>query len=106
MSTKSIDTTKLRRIQTYEYRVLYPDFSRVLDLVAGRVNLVIEIKPTKAVELTCSQVWEELKHYKRQLLYRIFRPESRTLVGKKPSRSDTRTTLRLLRAPQTYGTRL
>ena len=69
-----IDTSKLEEYKLMNTEYSIPTFSRVLDLVAGRVNLVIEIKPTKAVELTCSQVWEELKHYKGNYCIESFDP--------------------------------
>ncbi|MDE7078836.1 MAG: hypothetical protein K2O95_01810 [Clostridia bacterium] len=69
-----VDTSRLEEYKLMNTQYSIPTFSEVLDLVAGQVNLVIEIKPTKTVDLTCSQVWEELKKYKGNYCIESFDP--------------------------------
>ncbi|MDE5548990.1 MAG: hypothetical protein K2J13_01925 [Clostridia bacterium] len=70
----NIDTSRLDEYKLLNTDYSIPTFSQVLDTVAGRANLVIEIKPTKAVEETCSQVWEEVRNYKGNYCIESFDP--------------------------------
>ena len=69
-----VDSSRLEEYKLMNTNYSIPTFSQVLELVYGQVNLVIEIKPTKTVELTCSQVWEELKNYKGNYCIESFDP--------------------------------
>ncbi|MBD5086727.1 MAG: hypothetical protein HDT32_05185 [Clostridiales bacterium] len=71
---KEIDTSRLDEYKLMNTDYSIPTFAQVLDTVAGRVNLVIEIKPQRAVEATCSQVWEELRNYKGNYCIESFDP--------------------------------
>ncbi len=42
---------------------IIPTLKEVLDLVDGKVNLLIEVKPTKQIELICQLVMQHLKYY-------------------------------------------
>lgn len=74
MSTKSIDTTKLDEYKLMNTEYSIPTFKQTLDLVNGQVGLVIEIKPTKLVGVTCSQIWDTLKDYKGNYCIESFDP--------------------------------
>ncbi len=65
---KNIKTTQIDSSRLEEYKLMgtqhsIPTFEQTLDLVNGKVNLVIEIKPTSRVEETCAKIWNTLKDY-------------------------------------------
>lgn len=70
----NVDTSRLEEYKLMGTDYSIPTFRQTLDLVAGQVNLVIEIKPTKAVDATCSHIWEILKDYKGNYCIESFDP--------------------------------
>lgn len=72
--TKSVDTSKLDEYKLMNTDYSIPTFEQTLDLVNGQVGLVIEIKPTKLVDVTCSQIWDVLKIYKGNYCIESFDP--------------------------------
>ncbi len=73
-NVKQIDTSKLEDYKLMNTNYSIPTFEQTLKLVDGQVGLVIEIKPTKQVDITCSQIWETLKDYKGNYCIESFDP--------------------------------
>ncbi|MDE6275863.1 MAG: hypothetical protein K2M75_04920 [Clostridia bacterium] len=69
-----VDTSKLEEYKLMNTDYSIPTFKQTLELVDGQVGLVIEIKPTKLVEETCSKVWDILKDYKGNYCIESFDP--------------------------------
>ena len=69
-----IDSSKLEEYKLMNTNYSIPTFKQTLDLVDGQVGLVIEIKPTKRVDETCSKIWDILKDYKGNYCIESFYP--------------------------------
>ena len=69
-----IDTSKLEEYKLMNTNYSIPTFKQTLELVDGQVGLVIEIKPTKLVNETCSKIWDILKDYKGNYCIESFDP--------------------------------
>lgn len=69
-----VDSSKLENYKLMRTYYSIPTFKQTLDLVNGQVGLVIEIKPTKRVEETCSKVWDILKDYAGNYCIESFDP--------------------------------
>ena len=74
VKTTCVDSSRLNDYKLMNTEHHIPTFRQTLELVNGQVNLVIEIKPTRAVEATCSKVWEQLKEYKGNYCIESFDP--------------------------------
>ena len=59
-----IDSSKLDEYKLMNTNYSIPTFKRTLELVNGAVGLIIEVKPTRRVDETCSKIWDILKDYK------------------------------------------
>ena len=70
----NINSSKLEDYKLMNTNYSIPTFKQTLDLVDGQVGLVIEIKPTKLVDVTCSQIWDVLKDYKGNYCIESFDP--------------------------------
>ncbi len=64
MSVVDIDTNNLEQYKLFGTEEHIPLFDDMLKLVDGKVDLIIEIKPTKRYAETCDMVMEHLKGYK------------------------------------------
>lgn len=71
---RNINSSKLEDYKLMGTNYSVPKFEDTLELAAGRVGLVIEIKPTKLVDVTCSKIWEVLKDYKGDYCIESFDP--------------------------------
>ena len=59
-----LDTDNLEQYKLFGTQEHVPTFDDMLKTVDGKVNLIIEIKPTKRVQETCDMVMDHLKDYK------------------------------------------
>ena len=59
-----IDTNNLEQYKLFGTEEHIPTFDDMLNLIDGKVNLIIEIKPTHRVQETCEAVMKRLKEYK------------------------------------------
>ncbi len=72
--TTQVDSSRLKEYKLMNTDYSIPTLEQTLELVDGQVGIVIEIKPTKAVDITCSQIWEKLKNYKGNYCIESFDP--------------------------------
>ena len=69
-----IDSSKLEEYKLMNTNYSIPTFKQTLELVNGQVGLIIEVKPTKRVEETCSKIWDILKDYNGNYCIESFDP--------------------------------
>ncbi len=72
-----IDTLTQNQLRNYRLKGTtesIPTFSEVLELVDGRVPLLIELKPPKEVARLCQTVLEQLKDYNGKYVIQSFDP--------------------------------
>ena len=66
--------SELRQLRLRGTEETIPTFDDVLDLVAGRRPLIIEVKHNRRMDLLCSKVWERLKRYEGPFCVESFNP--------------------------------
>lgn len=72
MKVLDIDTNNLEQYKLFGTEEHIPLFDDMLKTVNGKVDLIIEIKPTKRVKETCEAVIEHLKGYKGRFCLESF----------------------------------
>ena len=60
----ALDTNNLAQYKLFGTEEHVPTFDEMLNTIDGKVNLIIEIKPTHRVQETCEAVMKRLKEYK------------------------------------------
>ena len=78
VSGKVADKTlaELRQLRLKGTNCLIPTFDEFLDVVGGKVPLIIEIKSNKRNDLLCSLLWERLQRYDGPYCMESFDPRA------------------------------
>jgi len=70
------DLQTLRTCQLHDSGETIPTFDEVLEVVDGKVPLMVEVKVEKNVDAVCSTLWERLKAYDGPLCMESFDPRA------------------------------
>ena len=72
VADKTLAELRTLRLKSSDHRI--PTFDEFLDVVGGKVPLIIEIKSNKRNDLLCSLLWERLQRYDGPYCMESFHP--------------------------------